>query len=334
MTGGIIFVSGISGTNIERFLDKVFKKSLLHGDNLVRHDIGELMYNKASSEHPDMKWEHMLDMNSVALNFLRSGTFDQTMNRVLAEPDKIHIIDMHLCFRWKNHLTSGFSPQIIKPFIPFVRFFVNLVEDVHTVQNTLKKTEWEKTELPELLIWKDEEFFLSEIFANICDVPVYQLSVKEPFELLWNIIMKPEMKKAYLSFPITKIRKDKELLQEIDTFRDEVREFLVAFNPFSSKEYDETYKNKAMKLLKIPIGEATKRRDFRLIDQSDGIIVYYPKKVYSKGVDAEMAYAHSTRKPIFLYCPEEIDTGPFLAPIKFMSQDRDEFINHLKNSFH
>lgn len=51
-------------------------------------------------------------------------------------------------------------------------------------------------------------------------------------------------------------------------------------------------------------------RDYRLIDQSDCVIVYRPtyrREKWSEGTESEMIYASETQKPVFIISDEEID---------------------------
>ena len=109
-----------------------------------------------------------------------------------------------------------------------------------------------------------------------------------------------------------------------------MREFLVVFDPFACRDYDETYAREEMKALRKQVGEATEERDYRFIDQANAVVVYFPRMVSSKGVDAEMNHARRTGKPIYLYAPEKPREGPFVVPPKQVRSNPDEFIELLK----
>jgi hypothetical protein len=85
-----------------------------------------------------------------------------------------------------------------------------------------------------------------------------------------------------------------------------------------------------MTILRKQVGETTIDRDFRFIDQADAVVVYYPRKVPSQGVDAEMRHAVETGKPIFLYCPEELSGSPFAPPATHTSNDPGRYIALLR----
>jgi len=148
--------------------------------------------------------------------------------------------------------------------------------------------------------------------------------------LIWH----PEIRRVYLSFPITHFVEtgDMAALEEIQHFRDRIREFLVAFDPYASKDYDQALKKPEMKEIISEIGDVTEAKDYRLIDQSQALVVYFPRKVPSKGVDSEMRHARRKGKRIFLYCPEELGGGPFAVSPDYYSADVDEFVAFLKEN--
>jgi hypothetical protein len=331
--GGVVFVTGISGAQSEEYLTKVKNEALKHGHKVDVIDVGETMKRFAEEDDPDVQWDHILEAQESVVRNLRAQVFQDLVNKITSNPDTVFIVDLHLCFRWHPYLTKGFEPHILSKFMPYVRCFINLIPDISQVQDNLKETSWGSRKLVELLIWRDEELFLTDIFANICDrVCSFAVVSKEPPTLIERLIWHPEMKRVYLSFPITSILGNELLMNEIFSFRDRLRDFLVVFDPYASKDYDDTYKKPEMKAVRNEVGAVTKIRDFRFIDQANAIVVYFPKKVESKGVDAEMNHARNTGKPIYLYCPEEIKSGPFqVTPDHFFS-NQDSLIQMLQET--
>jgi nucleoside 2-deoxyribosyltransferase len=245
--------------------------------------------------------------------------------------NKLHVIDLHLTFRWKAYLTKGFNPHILEPFRSYARLFINVVEDLTKVQNKLLESSWGDRHIIEPLYWRDEEKYLTDIFADICGLErAYVMGCSEPPAEMEKLIWHPDIKKVYLSFPITNIIKDKEAKKEITDFKDEIREFLMLFDPHSVKDYDDTYVFEEMREIRKEVGHTTEERDYRLIDQADAVVVYFPKHVGSKGVDAEMNYARQTGKPIYKYTPGKKEEGPFAVPPSHFSDNPKEFVKLLK----
>ena len=332
MPGGAVFVTGISGSGAGGYLKEVVKEAKEHGHSVLYHDVGEIMHGHAKDViDPEIRWDRILDSEDTTLRLLRALAFQQLLYEVRLNPDTLHLIDLHLGFRWRAYLTKGFQPHILQRFVPYIRFFVNIIEDLAKIQERLRETSWGERKILELLIWRDEELFLTDLFAGVCGVKNYAIAAAEPRSMIEKLIWQPEIKKVYLSFPITNIVKDTKAKQEIADFRDRIREFLVVFDPWACKDYDETYVRDEMKHLRQEIGDITEERDYRFIDQAGAVVVYYPKIVASQGVDAEMSYARRTGKPIYLYKPEDgKDPSPFAVPPSHIRHDPDEYYKLLK----
>lgn len=330
LDGGLVIVTGISGTGSEEKLEEVRQLVEGHGHRVRIHDVGKIMRRHAVEADPDIEWDMILNVDPMALAYLRALAFQEVAHELRSEQSVLHVLDLHLSFRWRANLTKGIEPYMLRGFLPHVRCLVNLVQDLAAVQERLDKTAWGRRRVLELLIWRDEELFLSDVFANMCGVDCFAVSVAEPGSVIEDLIWHPEKRKIYLSFPITGILEEPKALSEIATFRDTLRSDFVVFDPFACKDYDETYKRQEMKELREQVGETTVERDFRFIDQADALVAYFPRKVASKGVDAEMNHARRTGKPIFLYSPEDLGGGPFAVPPTHFRNDPDEYFAMLK----
>jgi len=289
------------------------------------------MREHAERDTPGVNWDLILDADEVQLRLLRSLALQQVASSVAAQPAALHLIDMHLSFRWRAFLTKGIDVHALEPFRPIVRCFVNLIQDLSQLQERLKSTSWGERGILQLLVWRDEELFLSTLYGDMLDrTSCVVLPVAEPPAMLERIIWHPEVRRVYLSFPITAIQDDHSAREEIRQFRDRLREFAVVFDPYASKDYDETYTRPEMLALQKEIGDVARVRDYRFIDQAEAVVVYYPKRVASKGVDAEMAHAHKSGKPIYIYCPEDLGGGPFAVPPSHFRSDPGQYLTLLR----
>ena len=333
LLGGIVFLTSISGSGTRNIINAVVEeaRSSDHNHEVCTYDVGEMMREIAETYDPYVQWEKILDSDIRSLRHLRASAFKVISYQVKLNPNSLHLICLHLSFRWKTgYLTTGFDPHLLRLFDPYVRRFINIIEDLPKIQNRLSQTAWGKRKLLELMIWRDEELFLTDLFADFCTgrVDSFAIAYAEPPSTIEKLIWHPEYNRVYLSFPITNILEDAR--NEIVSFRDKIREFLVVFDPYACKDYDETYKKAEMKTLQKEVGEQTIERDFRFIDQANAVVVYYPKKVPSKGVDAEMAHAKKTGKPIYLYSPEDLGGGPFSTLVDYTSNNVEDFIDLLR----
>jgi adenylate kinase len=221
--GGVVFITGISGSCANEKLIEVVKEATQsegHSHAVKTHDVGTLMYEHALEDDPDVRWDRILDASPSVLRLLRALAFQDISREVASSPNDLHLIDIHLCFRWKAYLTKGFEPRIINSFIPNVRCFINVIEDLPKIQKRLQATAWGKRKILELLVWRDEELLLTDILAGISGrVNAFAVAAGEPPTIIERLIWHPELRKAYLSFPITGIKKDKAARRESEPTR-------------------------------------------------------------------------------------------------------------------
>jgi nucleoside 2-deoxyribosyltransferase/adenylate kinase len=329
--GGVVLVTGITGSDVASILRAVTQEAEAHKHPVLVHDIGDLMRQHAARDgQSSTEWARILNASPRVLRLLRSLAFKDVEEAIDHHPNCVHIIDVHLSFRWYAYLTAGFTPGLIRGLAPHVRLLVNIIQDLDKVKGYLARTAWGDRNLLELLLWRDEERMFTDFYAAVCDGKSYAVSAAEPASLIERLIWHPEMKRVYLSFPMTAIRDDEAANKEIETFRDEIREFLVVFDPKTCSDYDLTYVRADMKLVRREVGQTTIERDFRYIDQADAVVVYFPKKVPSDGVTAEMRYAFEAGKPVYHYCPEAYDHGPFQPVAGRTSNNRKEYVALLR----
>ena len=194
MNGGIVFVTGISGSDVEGFLHAVVKEAstATHEHKVAVHDIGGMMKKFAEEDDPDVQWNRVLDADERVLRHLRAMAFLELKHAIQSRPDTLHLVDLHLAFRWAAYLTRGFEPHILEAFNPHVRIFINIIEDLPKVQERLKKTAWGDRTILELLLWRDEELFLTNLFADTCGrVDCIAVARGEPAALLERLILAP-----------------------------------------------------------------------------------------------------------------------------------------------
>lgn len=361
----ITFVTGISGSGRLEYLMRVKE---LAGGRLTIKDIGNLMFKKSRHlgiEIPDGK---ILDLDHFALNYLRAITFEELLSEVgeyrgYEEDDPDLIVSTHTCFRWKKHLLPGFNFYYLNSLNPDI--YVTIIDNVHHVKARLEsRPHWRgRLTLKDILIWRDEEIFVTKMLAEYQNKPFYIISSKEDPEVLYNIIYNVEKKKkrgeksalkAYLSYPITYVRASEDRFKMKEEFKRKLKEAgVVIFDPMSIEEVDlvdmvEEAKKRGEEYVevkydghavKIPISEVeeakddildqTVVRDYSLIDQADVVIVYYYATVMSPGVLSELNYGFTHNKEVYAVFPYEI--SPFFQYYTTkIFKDPEELLKFLK----
>ncbi len=341
----IIFVTGISGSGR---LDYLLEVKKLAGDKLIIKDIGSLMFAKSKHLGIEIPEGKILDMDPFALDYLRATIFEELLKeadkyRGYGENDKDLIISTHTCFRWKKHLIPGFNFYYLNQLNPDI--YVTIIDSVHNIKARLElRPHWAgRLTLKDILIWRDEEIFITKMLAKYQDKPFYIIARNEDPKVLYDIIYNVEKRKkrgekpllkAYLSYPITLMKGDKKWLAQKDKFKEMLREAgIVVFDPMALEEIDlidmaEKAKKKGEKYVNIkfegkdipiPVSQIedakediidqTVARDYNLIDQSDIVVVFYYTQMMSAGVLSELNYGFTHNKEVYAVFPYE--TSPF-----------------------
>ncbi len=310
-----ILCTGISGMQKLGHIETLKPFLEEHGHKVEIFDTWDYLSSAGSDLGQVVTKEKVLDLHN--LDALRAIAFERICAEVencLKDCPETHIlISTHGCFRWNKTLRSGFDLHYLNRIDPDM--YVNFVDDaVKISENLTSDTQWaDRLSLEDIITWRDEEMFITESLAMFQKKPFYLIPTQEVLTSLGNMILHPDRKKLYISFPITAIQQEQpELLDEAADFADQLRERYIVFNPMSVKDLHQVEKQqkKAQKHLKA----ATVWRDFKLISQSDMIAVYYPVEKNSPGVNQEIMYAFTHGKDVYIYYPKKFGISPFWDP--------------------
>ena len=355
----IIFATGISGSKRLEYLREVAE--LAQGRVEIK-DIGSLMFEKSRHLGIDIPEGKILDLDPFALNYLRAAIFEEILKEKSEfEGDKDLIISTHTCFRWKKHLVPAFNFYYLNRLNPDL--YITVIDNIHKVKARLeRRPHWRgRLSIKDLLIWRDEEVFITEMLAQYQNKSHYIIARDEGSELLYSIIYRVEKKrkegekpalKAYLSYPITHVQE--EFLAEKEEVKKRLKEAgVVVFDPISIKEvellgYAEEAKASGKDVVKVEVDgeevyisvkeleEAREdivnqvvARDYKLIEQSDAIIVYYPITTLSPGVLSEINYGFTHNKDVFTIFPHESISPFFEYYTTRIFKDVDSLLDYL-----
>jgi len=339
-----ILATGISGSEREDYLNAVrdYAANLQPPKKIEVMSVGQRMHDKSEKLGLKFDPEKILDAAPAHLTALRAAVFEEILGYVEQEKknamgEKIEclIISTHACFRWKKHLMPAFDVHYLGSLQPDL--YVTIVEDVARIKARQELTnQWKgRLTLKENLIWRDEEVFLTKILADYQTKKHYIISRRQDPGVLYDLIFKAEqMKKAYLSYPMTSVKRNRKLYAEKNELRSMLRKDLVVFDP---DEFEDTdlllYAQDGSDVIDAPIDgmkcsflkrdaeeclpiikDLTVSRDFRLIEQADLVIVYWPevekRLPATTGVVVEAYYGYTNNKYVYAYYPSE--ESPFL----------------------
>ncbi len=373
----IVLGTGITGSGRAKYLHATREYAGGKGRNVDIIDVGPEMFTKASSLRVEIPGDKILDLDETALRFLRATVFEGIVHRI----DKFRgddsnedlYISLHMSFRWKKVLMPAFDYYYLTKVAPDV--LITIIDSVGNIRGRIDKDPelhpWRgKLTIKELLIWQDEEMFITKMVADMLDkhfyiIPSSNIDFKEPdptilYDLLYDVELplmrgeKPKKRRAYLSYPMTHVENREEFNKMKNEFLSKLRKNnIIVFDPImvedhvlldsiEGKEDDEkVYIDlfdveipvKEIREAKDYIIDSTVYRDYRFIDQSDMVIVFYPTSKLSAGVLSEMNYGFTHMKKVYTYFTEP-DVSPFFRNYSnYISNDIDDLINRIIEDF-
>ncbi|ABL77847.1 hypothetical protein [Thermofilum pendens] len=358
----VAFVTGISGSGRLSVLQEVSSEA----PELKVIDVGTRMYDKSRELGVVIPDGKILDMDPLALEYLRATTFEDILRDVeeLRRQKQVVAISTHVSFRWKKHLLHAFNFYYVNRIAPDL--YVNVLDNAHLVYAALQSSSaWRgKLSLKEVLIWRDEEAFITRLLAEYQRKPFYIFPRREDPLMLKKVLFDVERAKkegrrpapkAYLSYPITHVKGDPDFLEEKNEVKKRLKEAgIVVFDPISVEDsplIDMAYEaEKAGKkevefemdgrTFSLPVSQIYDAiedirdqivvRDYQLINQSDIIVVFYPTTVLSPGVLSEIKYGYTHNKHVFAIFPHQSASPFFEYYTTRIFKDVDSLLDHLR----
>ena len=272
-------------------------------------------------------------IQSIASGWKKPGCF------ILSTPHPI---------MWKGAEKEGISLADVQNLNPDM--FVTIIDDVGRVKETLRtdpQFQNQHNSIKDLAVWRASAIKDASDLASARKKPFYVIPRDHPPEVLRDLIFHPKKARAYFSFPITNMKKKG--IAQAKRFVDQLRTRYTVFDPLTIQDHAliraagnarKKHKRTFSKRIRYRTGnfeftgsvkeiaDATEtfdsqvvERDFKLIDQSDLVIVYYPIKALAAGVISEMFHAHYTMsKRVYAWHPHA--PSPFF---KYFCTDRRVF---------
>jgi adenylate kinase len=324
-----VICTGTSGTDRIGYLHDLKRLAAEQGQSLEIFDLREVMFQIASDVGEPVEEETILDMFPRALVVLRAAALEKIAS--VCEQASRHpnwIINTHAVFRWKNTLISGFDPFYLNRLRPGM--YLTVTSGVLTMRERLREhPRWQDLSIEDLLVWREEEQFLSEEMARIQRRPQYLLGRSAKLETLYRLMFESRRRKVYLSYPMAHV--DPHAERGLEAFKRRLAQEMVVFDPADVNDFSvESGSDGAAQL-----GEARDEglatapglnerelrhvadqivfRDYKLISQSDLVVVFYDIPVPSPGVVSEMNFAlHSGKRVYGVWLPAT-EPSPFFT---------------------
>ncbi len=322
----IVVVTGMVGLDKKSYLEKVCRIAEQNGKEVLLCSVGDMMY----AEAPDVPPGKILDISLKRLHSLRRSVFKDIIAKARQVPHLI--VNTHATFRWRHGLFPAVDFDQMRQL--GADMYVCLIDGVATMHQRLLEHRAVEHTLKDLIVWREEEIIGTEMLCKGIDetVPFYCLArgvEEDTTETFYQLAFERDVKKAYLSFPMTAVVEMEDVLAEIHQFRTRMKQRFKCFDPGDLEEAflplhafrakregkdhidvevgDRQIRLDADEVLQIErdINSQIYARDFLLIDQADMIVSFIPamsdgRAAISSGVERELQHAHEAAKEVYV----------------------------------
>lgn len=332
-------VTGQVGLDKKPYLAELAELARQAGHDVHVAHVGERIYREA----PDVAPGRILDLPLGRLTSLRRAVFRDILAEAQGHANLI--VNTHATFRWRHGLFYAFDYDHMKALN--ADYYVCLVDNIEAVHYRLIRDGHRDHSLKDLMVWREEEVLATELVSQIvrghgCFYIQARGCTASTTDMLYRLLFRPELKKAYLSFPMSHVNDSPGVLAEIETFRRRMKEYFTCFDPGDLEEkilgqlaleaLEQGHRTVTVKVQGKPLEIEAKEladiigdidgqiyaRDFKLIDQADMIISLVPelaggKPGLSSGVERELQHAHEATKDVFVIWLPQAQPSPFVT---------------------
>lgn len=334
----IIVVTGMVGVDKKSYLEKVCEFAGPEGNEVLLCNVGDMMY----AEAPDIPPGKILDISMKRLSSLRRSVFKDIIAQAQTAPNLI--VNTHATFRWRHGLFPAVDFDQMRQLE--ANMYICLIDGVIALHTRLLAEHALEHSLKDLIVWREEEMIGTQMLCKGIDesIPFYCLArgaEEATIETFYKLVF-GEIKKAYLSFPMTAVGDMQGVRREIDKFRRLMKQSFICFDPGDLQEsFLPQYARQAAKKgldfvettavgrkIRLDLDEVRQiegdinsqiyARDFMLIDQSDMIISFIPtlpdgRAAISSGVERELQHAHEAAKEVYVIWTAEQTPSVFVT---------------------
>ncbi len=322
----IVVVTGMVGVDKKSYLEQVCRLAGENGKEVLLCNVGDRMY----AEAPDIPAGKILDIQMKRLNSLRRSVFKDIIAKAKKAPNLI--VNTHATFRWRHGLFPAVDFDQMRQLN--ADMYICLIDGVSALHTRLDAEHSAEHTLKDLIVWREEEIIGTEMLCKGINekIPFYCLARGTEdltTETFYGLVFNVQSKKAYLSFPMTAVEDMENVQNEIDKFRQMMKQSFICFDPgdleesylplkaqrASEKGLDYVEVTALGRKVRLDLHEVKQierdinsqiyARDFMLIDQSEMIISFIPalddgRAAISSGVERELQHAHEAAKEVYV----------------------------------
>lgn len=363
----VVIVSGISGINKSNFVNKFIQKAKIGAVSEViefEHKLVDSERGGSGVSTPTTITAFLNQYSQTDKVKILEETFGW-IKKSIGSDKKYIFLNIHLMYYKNSEYFPPSNPSHYSGLINSIRsdveaddvevVIINLIDDVFNIWKSISDKDIHypdtKLTLREILGWRSLEALQADSLSNVLHVEAgetgkrvrsYMVSVRHPISTFQNLILPKTPLCIYLSYPISKTRTDKSMIEEINVFRLKMHKIgkkydVAIFDPVTIDELYPNFNTAASDSfiidenmrwplahrtlarnmpypIKIPSQEIAesklqirhqiRSRDFKLIDSSSVLAVYRPYLGgQSTGVMAEIGYATTSGKNVVIYSP-------------------------------
>jgi adenylate kinase len=313
----IVLVTGISGSASQ---DAVAKLGQAHPDRVRVHNVGAVMNRIAREDRIQYTASNILNAPRDALTALRTAAlerihraiYDDEENERPGKPPLTHLVFCHATFLLKSGLREGMTLADLKHLgSEMLVTLIDAPQDIHD-RLTSHPGDYLHLTIESIVKWQEFEVYVTNLFAQVVEkrhfvVPQRQIETLE--SLLFS-----DRKPVYVSYPMTHLPPEDR--PRIAQFAQELRQRFTVFDP-AAVESTHNLKPYYSQVDLQAINDHTIVRDLDWLVgiNSEAVIAYMPKIVFSSGMNDELRYGFEVGKETFIVldCPFE-DGIPNLSP--------------------
>lgn len=363
MTNLRVLCVGIPGSGRDPYIEGMIKIANNEEKEVSYYHIFDHIVQKASDEGFKIHKLNILDVfltRPDRIRTFRVAAIDD-IGKKMANKQGVHIISTPYHFEWKGASLEGLTDSEIKKLNPDI--FIAIIDDVARVKERLKKdSQWCEHQFTfgEIARWRREEIKGIWDHAHSFKPPreVFILAIEHNPRVFYDLIFEGKKKKVYLSYPITGVTP--EIIRQVREFKQEMGKYYVVFDPLTIHDWKivehwQTAKNSQQGLpdvfkcridyesgsieyecnskeIEFAIKDIRRQivdRDYKMIDSSEYVIVYHPRRSISAGVVCEMVHGKGGGKMVYAMYPFE--PSPFFEyHANRIFKNEMEFTNFLK----
>jgi adenylate kinase len=321
----VILVTGISGSGAQ---SAVRRLGLRHPDRVRVYNVGSVMDEIAREARLHYDPSNILNAPRDALTALRAAALERILRQISEEEAAstqrsvgaaegeahrlTHVVFCHATFLLRSGLREGLNLRDLRQLQPqMVMTLIDAPQDIHD-RLTEHPGEYLHLNLESIVKWQEFEVYVTTLFAQALEIRHFVVPQRE-IETLESLVFTTR-RPVYISYPMTHLPPEDR--PRVSEFVARLRQYFTVFDPAAveSSQNLKPYYSRA-DLQALNDHTIVRDLDWLIGINSDWVIAYMPRIVFSSGMNDELRYGFEVGKETFIVldCPPE-EGLPTLSP--------------------